>query len=239
MSMSPHTETEPVVGSPTRNSSTSRRSFVRTAALGAAALGAAAATGLASTSIAGAAEPMTSGGGGGGAKAAAAEASLSAIDTALLVFLHGISLAAQQALQSGSDATYLSSAASERIREFSRHHRDQAARLGKLLPNDVAAASRANPTLLSQMNAAIAGEGSQTGLLSVLAGYEESLSATFIEALGQAEHFTVSEAIAGCAPILGQQAATFGADAGQPQSEWMPPFAPTASALTQSAYPIR
>lgn len=238
MSMSPHTETEPVVGSPTATASTSRRSFVRTAALGAAALGAAAATGVASTSIAGAAEPMMSSGGGGGATAAA-EASLSAVDTTLLVFLHGVSLAAQQALQTGSDATYLSSAASERIREFSRHHRDQAARLGKLLPSDVASASRANPTLLSQMNGAIGGAGSQTGLLSVLAGYEESLSATFIEALGQAEHFTVSEAIAGCAPILGQQAATFGAEAGQPQSEWMPAFAPTAGALTQSAYPIR
>jgi len=237
MSMSPHTETEPVEGSPTGNASTSRRSFFRTAALGAAALGAAAATGVASTSIAGAAEPMPSG--GGGASAAVEETILSAIDTALLVFLHGVSLAAQQALQSGSDATYLSSAASERIREFSRHHRDQAARLGKLLPTDVASASRANPTLLSQMEAAIGGEGSQTGLLSVLAGYEESLSATFIEALGQAEHFTVSEAIAGCAPILGQQAATFGADAGKPQSEWMPAFAPTAGALTQSAYPIR
>lgn len=237
MSMSPHTETEPVVGSPTTTASTSRRSFVRTAALGAAALGAAAATGVASTSIAGAAEPMMSSGGGGAT--AAAEASLSAVDTTLLVFLHGVSLAAQQALQSGSDATYLSSATSERIREFSRHHRDQAARLGKLLPSDVASASRANPTLLSQMNGAIGGAGSQTGLLSVLAGYEESLSATFIEALGQAEHFTVSEAIAGCAPILGQQAATFGAEAGQPQSEWMPAFAPTAGALTQSAYPIR
>lgn len=237
MSMSPHTETEPVVGSPTGNASTSRRSFFRTAALGAAALGAAAATGVASTSIAGAAEPMPSG--GGGASAAAAEVSLSAVDTTLLVFLHGISLAAQQAMQSGSDATYLSSATSERIREFSRHHREQAARLGKLLPSDVASASRANPTLLSQMEAAIGGEGSQTGLLSVLAGYEEALSATFIEALGQAEHFSVSEAIAGCAPILGQQAATFGADAGRPQSEWMPAFAPTAGALTQSAYPIR
>ena len=238
MSMSPHTETEPVVGSPTGNASTSRRSFFRTAALGAAALGAAAATGVASTSIAGAAEPMPSGG-GGGAKSAAAEVPLSAVDTALLVFLHGISLAAQQAMQSGSDATYLSSATAERIREFSRHHREQAARLGKLLPADVASSSSANPTLLSQMEAAIGGEGSQSGLLSVLAGYEESLSATFIEALGQAEHFTVSEAIAGCAPILGQQAATFGADAGKPLSEWMPAFAPTAGALTQSAYPIR
>ena len=237
MSMSPHTETEPVVGSPTGNASTSRRSFFRTAALGAAALGAAAATGVASTSIAGAAEPMPSG--GGGASAAAAEVSLSAVDTTLLVFLHGISLAAQQAMQSGSDATYLSSATAERIREFSRHHREQAARLGKLLPADVASSSSANPTLLSQMEAAIGGEGSQSGLLSVLAGYEESLSATFIEALGQAEHFTVSEAIAGCAPILGQQAATFGADAGKPLSEWMPAFAPTAGALTQSAYPIR
>ena len=237
MSMSPHTETEPVVGSANGNASTSRRSFVRTAAIGAAALGAAAATGVALAPGASAAESKMSS--PGGATATAAEASLSAADTNLLVFLHGVSLAAQQALQSGSDATYLSSATSERIREFSRHHRDQAARLGKLLPNDVASASSANPALLSQMNAAIGGEGSQTGLLSVLAGYEESLSATFIEALGQAEHFTVSEAIAGCAPILGQQAATFGADAGKPLSEWMPAFAPTAGALTQSAYPIR
>jgi hypothetical protein len=237
MSMSPHTETEPVAGSPTENASTSRRSFVRTAALGAAALGAAAATGVALAPGASAAESKM--GSSGGATATAAEASLSAIDTTLLVFLHSVSLSAQQALQSGSDATYLSSAASERIRGFARHHRDQAARLGKLLPTAVASASSANPALLSQMNSAIGGAGAQTELLSVLAGYEESLSATFIEALGQAEHFTVSEAIAGCAPILGQQAATFGAEAGQPQSEWMPAFAPTTGALTQSAYPIR
>lgn len=237
MSMSPHTETEPLVGSPITTAPTSRRSFVRTAALGAAALGAAAATGVAIAPAVGASEPMTSS--SGGAATTAAEESLSAIDTALLVFLHSISLSAQEALQSGSDATYLSSAAAERIRQFSRHHRDQAARLAKLLPTAVASGATANPTLLSQMNAAIGGAGSQASMFGVLAGYEESMSATFIEALGQSEHFTVSEAIAGCAPILGQQAATFGAEAGRPQSEWMPAFAPTTGALTQSAYPIR
>jgi hypothetical protein len=132
MSMSPHTETEPVAGSPTENASTSRRSFVRTAALGAAALGAAAATGVALAPGASASESKMSS--SGGATATAAEESLSALDTTLLVFLHSVSLAAQQALQSGSNASYLSSAIAERIREFARHHRDQAARLGKPPP---------------------------------------------------------------------------------------------------------
>jgi hypothetical protein len=237
MSMSPHSETSPTKERTADAAVTSRRSFMRTAALGAAALGSVAATGAALTSVAGASESMTSS--SGGSSATAAEPSLSVVDSTLLVFLQGVSLAAQQALQSASDATYLSNTAMERLREFGRHHRDQAARLGKLLPTDVAASNAANPTLLSQMNSKFAGSGSQTELLNAVADFEESLSATFIEALGQADHFTVSEAIAGCAPILGQQAASAGADAGQSQSTWMPAFAPTSGALTQSAYPIR
>lgn len=236
MSMSPHSETStPEEAAAT--AVTSRRSFVRTAALGAAALGTVAATGAALTGVAGASEMMTSSSGGAGA--AAAESSLSAVDAALLTFLQSISLAAQQALQSASDATYLSNVTMERMREFSRHHRDQAARLGKLLPTDAAAATPANASLLAQMTSKFNAAGTETEMLNALAGFEESFSATFIVALGQADHFTVSEAIAGCAPILGQQAASAGADAGQPQSTWLPAFAPTSGAITQSAYPIR
>jgi len=237
MSMTPHSETGPAEGSTTDAAVTSRRSFVRTAAFGAAALGTVAATGVAFSGVAGASETMTSS--SGGSSAAATEPSLSVVDSTLLAFLQGVSLAAQQSLQSASDATYLSNTAMERLREFGRHHRDQAARLGKLLPTDVAASNAANPTLLSQMNAKFSGSGSQTELLNAVANFEESLSATFIEARGQADHFTVCEAIAGCAPIIGQQAASAGADAGQPQSTWLPAFASTSGALTQSAYPIR
>jgi hypothetical protein len=237
MSMSPHTETEPLAGPPTEAAVTSRRSFVRGAAIGAAVLGAAAATGVSLASGAGASEMAPAG--SAATTKAATDTGLSAVDAELLIFLQGISLAAQQALQTASDASYLSSTYSERVREFSRHHRDQAARLGKLQPTDVAAATPANPTLLSQMNGRFGAAGSQTALLTAIAEYEEDLSATFILALGQADHFTVAEAIAGCAPILGQQAASFGADAGEPQSTWLPAFAPTSGALTQSAYPIR
>jgi hypothetical protein len=237
MSMSPHTEIEPLAGAPAEAEVTSRRSFVRGAALGAAVFGAAAAAGVSLASGAGASEMTSSG--SGSSSAASSEASLSAVDAELLLFLQGISLAAQQALQSASETTFLSSTYAERLREFARHHRDQAARLGKLQPTDVAAATPANPTLLAQMNSKIGGAGSQSALLGVVAAYEENLSATFIQALGQADHFTVAEAIAGCAPILGQQAASFGADAGEPQGTWLPAFAPTTGALTQSAYPIR
>ena len=235
MSMSPHSETDPVQGSSPAAAVASRRSFVRTAALGAAALGTAAATGMALSGVAGASEAMTS---SSGATATATEASLSAVDSALLLFLQGISLAAQQALQTGSNAPYLTSTAMERMREFGRHHREQAAHVAKLLPTDVAAANGANPSLLAQMNSKFASSGSQTDLIGAVAGFEESLSATFIEALGQADHHTVAEAIAGCAPIIGQQAASAGADAGESQSTWLPAFAPTSGALTQSAYPI-
>ncbi len=226
MSMSPHTETETSTGLPAEAVATSRRSFVRNAAVGAAVLGAAAATGVSLASSAGAADTTTT-------------ETLSAVDTELLIFLQGISLAAQQALQTSSDAGFLSSTYSERLREFSRHHRDQAASLAALLPTDVAAATPANPTLLGQMNAKIGGAGSQSALLGVVGEYEENLSATFIVALGQTDHYSVAEAIAGCAPILGQQASSFLADAGEPQSTWLPAFAPTTGALTQSAYPIR
>jgi hypothetical protein len=194
--------------------------------MGAAVLGAAAATGVSLASGAGAATMATS-------------EMLSTVDTELLIFLQGISLAAQQALQTASDASFLSSTYSERLREFARHHRDQAASVAKSLTTDVATTTPANPTLLGQMNAKFGGAGSQTALLAAVSEYEENLSATFIVALGQADHYSVAEAIAGCAPILGQQAASFGADAGEPQSTWLPAFAPTTGALTQSAYPIR
>ena len=97
MSMSPHSETSPTAGRTADAAVTSRRSFVRTAAFGAAALGTVAATGVALTGVAGASEPMTSS--TGGSSATATEPSLSVVDSTLLVFLHGISLAAQQALQ--------------------------------------------------------------------------------------------------------------------------------------------
>lgn len=238
MSMTPQPETDAAVEQIASGAVSSRRSFVRTAALGAAALGAAAATGTALASAAGASESMTSSSGGASA-AGSAEATLSAADTQLLLFLHGVSTAAQQALQAGADQSYLTSTYAERLREFSRHHRDQAARLAKLLPTDVAATSVANPSLLAQMNGRIGGAGSQTALLGVVAEYEETLSATFIDALAEAEHFTVAESIAGCAPILGQQAASLGADAGEPQPQWLPAFAPTTGALTPAAFPIR
>lgn len=239
MSMTPQPETDAAVEQIASGAVSSRRSFVRTAALGAAALGAAAATGTALASAAGASESMTSSSGGASSAAGSAEATLSAADTQLLLFLHGVSTAAQQALQAGADQSYLTSTYAERLREFSRHHRDQAARLAKLLPTDVAATSVANPSLLAQMNGRIGGAGSQTALLGVVAEYEETLSATFIDALAEAEHFTVAEAIAGCAPILGQQAASLGADAGEPQPQWLPAFAPTTGALTPAAFPIR
>jgi hypothetical protein len=151
----------------------------------------------------------------------------------------GVSLASGAGAATMATSEMLSTVDTERLREFARHHRDQAASVAKSLTTDVATTTPANPTLLGQMNAKFGGAGSQTALLAAVSEYEENLSATFIVALGQADHYSVAEAIAGCAPILGQQAASFGADAGEPQSTWLPAFAPTTGALTQSAYPIR
>ena len=226
MSMSPHTETTPARTTTAASAAvTSRRSFMRAATLGAAALGTAAATGVALTGTA--------------VAATAVAETLVPSDASLVVFLQSLSLAAQQALATAADSTALTCTYRERLREFARHHRDQAARLGTHLPTETAAATVANPTLLSQMNSQLGSAGSQPAILLAAAGFEENLSATFITALGQTTSEAVAEAIAGCAPVLGQQAADLGQDAGQAQSTWMPAFAPTTGAYTPSAYPVR
>ena len=230
MSMSPRHPVDPVddrAEAPAAPASPSRRRFVRNVGLGAAALGAAAATGTALTDVASAQ-----------ATGATDPPDLSASDIALVQFLQSVSLAGKDGLATAADKPGLASGLAEELRTFSRHHGTQATTLGTLLSeeNNIAAA---NPKLIAQLDGKVNGAGDQAALVDVLLEFEEQVSATMLQAMGQAQSFVVSGPVGSALAVIGQQAAALGSAAGKPIGDWLPAFGSTDGALTPAAYPAR
>ncbi|HEY6531633.1 MAG TPA: hypothetical protein VIY72_04980 [Acidimicrobiales bacterium] len=228
MSMSPHHLADPAesrADAPPAPAPTSRRRFVRNVGLGAAAVGAVAVTGGALTSVASAqtaseAEPPD----------------LEAGDIELVQWLQSLSIAAQEALDTASEATFLPSEDTNMLRGFSRHHRDQATALGTLLAEEESVTT-ANPELLSELDGQVSGADDRQALLEGLQQFEERLAATMLASLGEAEMFLVAGAIAAAMAVVGQQAAALGSATDMPIGDWLPTFATTDGAYTQAAYP--
>jgi hypothetical protein len=230
MSMSPRHPVDPVddrAEAPAAPASPSRRRFVRNVGLGAAALGAAAATGSALTGVASA---QTT--------AATDPPDLSASDVALVQFLQSISLAGKDGLASAAKKPGLTSELAEEIRSFSRHHGTQATTLGTLL-SEADNITAANPKLIAQLNGQITGAADQAALLAVLLEFEEQVSATMLQAMGDADSFVVSGPVGSALAVIGQQAAALGSASATPISDWLPAFGSTTGALTPAAYPAR
>ena len=227
MSMSPHHPVDPAedlveTGAP---AATSRRRFVRNVGLGAAAVGAVAVAGGALTQVA-------------SAQTASSEVpELEPADIALVQWLQGLSLAAEDGLTTASQAPVLTAANRSTVQAFVRHHRDQAAALGALLQEDEVVTTP-NPRLLTELNGQVQGAASEEALLTVLQTFEERLAATMLAAVGTADAFWVAGAVASATAVVGQQAVTFGNAADLPIDEWLPPFATTDGAFTQAAYPV-
>jgi hypothetical protein len=227
MSMSPRhpvdTADEPSEAA-TAPVSPSRRRFVRNVGLGAAALGAVAVTGTALTGVASAQteEPPE----------------LDPADVSLLQFLQSLSLAADEGLNAAIERPFIGSEASEETRKFARHHGDHATAIGALLP-ETDAITAPNPRMLQELLGSVGGAPDEAALLGVLLTFEEDLSATMLVAMGAAQSFVVSGAIARIQPVVGQQAAAFGALSGTPITDWLPAFGSTAGAFPPADYPAR
>jgi hypothetical protein len=228
MSMSPRHPVDQVAdGAEPVPASASRRRFMRNVGLGAAALGAAAVTG---TALAETASAQSSG---------ATEApDLPAADVALLQFLQSISIAAEEGLAASADKAYLQTEIGEQLRQYSRHHRTQAAAIGALLP-EADAITAPNARLLGEITSNVDRAADQAALLAVLVTLEEDLAATMLEAIGTAESFLVSGAVATIQAIVAQQAAALGSANDAPIDQWLPAFGTTDGALAPSAYPAR
>jgi hypothetical protein len=228
MSMSPRHPVDPAEDrpdAPAGSVATSRRRFVRNVGVGAAALGAVAVAGGALASVA-------------SAQTESEPPDLEPADVDLVRWLQSLSIAAEEGLATAADATFLQSSDTNTLRGFSRHHRDQAAALGALLPEEEVVET-ANARLLTELDDDIAGATSRAALLGVVQQFEERLAATMLAAVGEAELFVVAGVIASAAPVVGQQAAALGSVAGQPIADWLPPFVTTEGAYSQAAYPTR
>lgn len=227
MSMSPRLPVDPAedrLDAPVGSTTTTRRRFVRNVGLGAAALGAVAVTGGALTQMA-------------SAQGEAEPPDLDPSDIALVQWLQSLCLAARDGLTTASRATFLQSETKSMVETFARHHRDQAAALGALLPKE-AAVTTSNPKLLAELNGRVDGAASESAMLDVLLDFEERLSATMLAAVGDADLFVVAGTIAAAMAVVGQQAAAFGHTAAKPIDSWLPTFATTDGAYTQAAYPV-
>ena len=226
MSMSPRHPVDQVAdGAEPVPASASRRRFMRNVGMGAAALGAAAVTGTALAEVA-------------SAQTTATAPELSAADVSLLQFLQSLSLATEDGLQAAAEATYLQTELREEIRLFSRHHRDQAVAIGALL-SKTDAITTPNAKLLGEITTNTGRATDQASLVAVLLTLEEDLAATMLEAIGNAESFLVSGAVATIQPIVAQQAAALGSVNDAPIDQWLPAFGTTTGAFAQSAYPVR
>jgi hypothetical protein len=229
MSMSPRHPVDQVAdGAEPVPASASRRRFMRNVGMGAAALGAAAVTGTALADVASAQSSSS----------AATAPELSAADVSLLQFLQSLSLAAEDGVKAAAEKTYLQTELREEIRLFSRHHRDQAAAIGALL-SETDAITTPNAKLLGEITANTDRATDQAGLVAVLLTLEEDLAATMLAAIGTAESFLVSGAVATIQPIVAQQAAALGSANDAPIDQWLPAFGTTTGAFAQSAYPVR
>ena len=215
MSMSPRQPVDQVAdGTEPVPASASRRRFMRNVGMGAAALGAAAVTGTATAP------------------------ELPAADVTLLQFLQSLSLAAEDGVKAAADKTYLQTELREEIRLFSRHHRDQAAAIGALL-SATDAITTPNAKLLGEITSNADKATDQASLVAVLLTLEEDLAATMLDAIGKAESFVVSGAVATIQPIVAQQAAALGSANNAPIDQWLPAFGTTTGAFAPSAYPVR
>jgi len=215
MSMSPRHPVDPVddrAEAPAAPEMPSRRRFVRNVGMGAAALGAAAVTGatLAGTASAQATTQTT-------------PPELEPSDVALVQFLQSISLAGESGLATAAEKPGLAGGLAEELRGFSRNHAAQAKALGALL-SETDAITAANPKLLTQLDGQISGATTQAALLGVLLTFEEQVSATMLQAMGEASSWLVATPIASALPVVGQMAAAIGT---------------TDGALTPAAYPAR
>jgi hypothetical protein len=227
MSMSPRPPVDQVAdGTEPVPASASRRRFMRNVGMGAAALGAAAVTGTALAEVASA------------QSSTATAPELGAADVSLLQFLQSLSLAAEDGVKAAAEKTYLETELREEIRLFSRHHRDQAAAIGALL-SETDAITTPNAKLLGEITSNSDRAADQNALVAVLLTLEEDLAATMLEAVGSAESFVVSGAVATIQPIVAQQAAALGSANDAPIDQWLPAFGTTTGAFAQSAYPVR
>lgn len=227
MSMSPRPPVDQVAdGADPVPASASRRRFMRNVGMGAAALGAAAVTG---TALAEVASAQTS---------TATAPELGAADVSLLQFLQSLSLAAEEGVKAAAEKTFLDTELREEIRLFSRHHRDQATAIGALL-SETDAITTPNAKLLGEITSNADRANDQNALVAVLLTLEEDLAATMLEAIGSAESFVVSGAVATIQPIVAQQAAALGSANDAPIDQWLPAFGTTTGAFAQSAYPVR
>jgi hypothetical protein len=93
--------------------------------------------------------------------------------------------------------------------------------------------------MLAELEGAVGGAADEAALLGVLLTFEDDLAATMLVAIGEAQSFVVSGAIARIQPIVGQQAAAFGALNGTPITEWLPAFGSTDGAFPAADYPAR
>jgi hypothetical protein len=199
----------------------SRRRFMRDVGLGgAAALGAAAVPVAVLSSSASA----QSGG--------STPVELSSSDATFVEFAIGVELAVAMVYTDALDRQLLEPEATELARSFGNHHHEHALTLATLAGRDEETIGFPDPAILGQFGPRIAAATSADALLAVLFEIEQSMAATYADALGTLESPDAAGPAGSILPVESQHATAIGSSLELPTGDWMPAFQTTEGAFT-------
>jgi hypothetical protein len=199
----------------------SRRRFMRDVGLGGAA-----ALGAATVPVAILSSPSSAQSGG------STDVELSQSDTTFVEFAIGVELAVELAYTEALDKELLEPEATELARSFGNHHHEHALTLATLAGRDEENIGFPDPAILGQYSPRIAAATTGDDLLTVLYEIEQSMAATYADALGTLESADAAGPAGSILPVESQHATAIGSSLGLPTEDWMPPFQTTDGAFT-------
>lgn len=144
-------------------------------------------------------------------------------DEKIIAFMQTFEKAAVGAYQTAAakltDASFTSTATT-----FMGHHKDEALALGKVLKQSESQSDKieANASLAQSYGSQLSGAADQNAALEVLLKLEESLAATYLDALNRLEVGYNAGAVASILPVTSEHAAVLGTLLSQPLSSVLP-----------------
>jgi hypothetical protein len=215
-----------VEDTPSPTAHASRRRFVRNLGVGGAvALGAAS---VPTALLAPSAFAQTTSGAG--------DVDVPADDLVILQYMVGLELAAEAAYQAALEADVFESADDQMARTFAQHHHDHALALAELTGQSEEDLGAPNAALTDAVTPPIAGASDASGLWQVLFEIEQSMAATYAEALAALQSQAAVAPNASILPVESQHATAIGSRLQLPVEEWMPPFQTTDGAYDPATY---
>ncbi len=153
-------------------------------------------------------------------------------DEKIIAFMQIFEKAAVEAYQTAA-AKLTDASATSIATSYMGHHKDEALALGKVLKQSESQSDKieADPALAATYKSQLSGAADQNATLEVLLKLEESLAATYLDALNRFDVGYNAGAVASILPVTSQHAAVLGTLMSQPLSSVLAAQIPISGAV--------